>query len=571
MKNIKYYAAALACVFAFSSCSLEEKNYGEVEKENYMKTASEAQNVLYGVYRNMVEESMYRYHLSLLFTLPSDIAKCTGNSTEGLRLVPSNAYTSTQDEVRATWAGLYKAIYCANDFIETLNSRIGSYTAREQEQAVVYMAEARALRALYYFELVRWYGNVALITNTAQSYDSPSTFTQADPVDVYKFIEEDLQYAVDNLPYTVDDNVRSDNSFRFSKGAALGLLAKVYATWAGYPIKDTSKWEMAAKTAKILVESGKHHLLSDFEQLWKNTCNGVWDGTESLIEVSFYSPAITGVAASDPSGRIGKWNGVAASGIRGVRNAGNWRVIPTFLRSWRDSSPKDGDDQPMDKRYAISFPNYQYGKNDETGENGVMKPISKKYTLDEALKDDAPNDAKKSYMDGICPAKWDTEKYVNDANYLVDANLSNINWYILRYADVLLLYAEALNEWKQGPTTEAYEAINMVRRRGFGLPVEVASSTCDLSGLDYQGFQKAVRTERAYELAFEGHRRQDLIRWGIYVDAIKETFDNIVTWYNDGGEWYICYEFTKKNKHELLPIPQRDKDLMPNFVQNPGW
>lgn len=72
-------------------------------------------------------------------------------------------------------------------------------------------------------------------------------------------------------------------------GAALGLLSKVYATWAGYPIYDESKWEEAAKTARTLIESGKHALLSDYEQLWKNTCNGVWDPTESLIEISFYS------------------------------------------------------------------------------------------------------------------------------------------------------------------------------------------------------------------------------------------------------------------------------------------
>lgn len=113
------------------------------------------------------------------------------------------------------------------------------------------MAEARCLRAMYYFELVRWFGNVALITNTAQSRQHPSTFTQADPADVYKFIETDLQYAIDNLPYSVDDNIRSDNSFRLSKGAALGLLTKVYATWAGYPVHDTSNGKMQQKLLRF--------------------------------------------------------------------------------------------------------------------------------------------------------------------------------------------------------------------------------------------------------------------------------------------------------------------------------
>lgn len=179
---------------------------------------------------------------------------------------------------------------------------------------------------------------------------------------------------------------------------------------------------------------------------------------------------------------------------------------------------------------------------------------------------------KKSYVDNVCPRKWDTEEYVEDANYLIDANLSNINWYVLRYADVLLLYAEALNEWKQGPTDEAYEAINMVRRRGFGLPVETASSTSDLSsGMSYEEFQQAVRDERAYELAFEGHRRQDLVRWGIYYESIRQTAQDLVNWYSSGAQYYVCVDYTKKNKNELLPIPQRDMDLMTQFKQNPGW
>lgn len=564
MKNFKYYLYTLACAITVSSCSLDETSYTEIEKKDYMENAKEAENVLLGVYRDMVKDGIYGFHLSMYFTIPSDIAKVQGNSTDGLRLIPSNAYTSSQTEIATTWANLYSAIYDVNDFIETLQQKASGYDEKNYKLAAVYMAEARSLRALYYFELVRWFGNVALITNTAQSHQHPSTFTQADPVDVYKFIEADLKYAIDNLPYAIDDNIRSDNSFRFSKGAALGLLSKVYATWAGYPVHDTSKWEDAAKTAKILVESGKHHLLDDYEQLWKNTCNGIWDESESLIEVSFYAPTVTGVSANDPCGRIGKWNGVQASGIRSVRNAGNWRVIPTFLRDWKD--------RLKDRRWGLSFADYKYGKATDTGENGVKIVISNSGNIEDAILDDAKDGLKKSYIDNVCPRKWDTEDYVNSANYLIDANLSNINWYILRYADVLLLYAEALNEWKQGPTDEAYRAINMVRRRGFGLPVDTDNSTSDLTtGMSYTDFQSAVRNERAYELAFEGHRRQDLVRWGIYYESIKQTAQDLVDWYSGGDGFYVCVDYTKKNKNELLPIPQQEMDICTQFEQNPGW
>lgn len=564
MKRLRYYIASLVSVALVASCSLEETTYTEIEKDKYMTSSAEAENVLLGVYRNLVEEGMYRYNLSLLFTIPSDIARCEGTTTDNYRIVPSNAYTAVQSDVEITWAALYNAVYDANDFIKELSLKVDSFEEDDKAEAAVYMAEARALRALFYFELVRWFGHITLMTDPDESYKHPSEFTQTDPVEVYEFIEKDLLYAIDVLPYASDDNIRSSNSFRFSKGAALGLLTKVYATWAGYPVHDESKWEAAAKTAKILVESGKHHLnegSSDtpgFEQLWYNTCNGIWEPGESLIEVSFYAPSVTGTAANDPVGRIGKWNGVTATGIRGVRNAGNWKVIPPFLAGWKD--------RDNDLRFRLSFADWRYtsdGK-DPLGRNDLP--------FEDALLPDAADNLKSSFNNILTPAKWDTEKYVEDANYLIDQNMSNINWYILRYADVLLLYAEALNEWHKAPTSEAYEAVNMVRRRGFGLPVNTASSTADLpTGLSYEDFQQAVRDERSYELAFEGHRRQDLIRWGIYYETVRATAQDMADWSENGANYYICARYTQKNKHELLPIPQRDIDLMPFYDQNPGW
>ena len=576
MKKFIQYIITLACLCSVGSCSLDETIYTEPDKSTYMRNASEAQYVLLGVYRDMIQSNLYGYNLSCLLPIPTDLAKCEGNTTNGFRQVPANAYTATQADVQNTWQSLYGAIYDANSFIEMLQMRINEFPETDRPLATIYMAEARGLRALYYFELVRWFGHIALITNTQQSYQHPSTFTQATPEEVYNFIEKDLLYAIDNLPYAQDDQLRSDSRFRLSKGSVLGLLTKVYVTWAGSPINDESKWEKAAQTAKILVESGKHHLLSDYEQLWKNTCNGVWDINESLIEVSFYAPAITGSSLLDPCGRIGKWNGVLMSGKRG--NKANWKVSCTFLRDWYN--------RQNDKRWALSFADYIYAEDKESGKDGIKTPVNANFTFeqaitsDEKLKDDGMKESDlkklrearfKDFDNKCCPAKWDTQKYVEANNALLSTEYSNINWYILRYSDVLLLYAEALNEWKQGPTDEAYKAINMVRRRGFGLPVETDNSASDLSGLSYDEFQKAVRNERAYELAFEGHRRQDLVRWGIYYDSIRKTAQDLVDWYSAGDEFYVCVDYTKKNKNELLPIPQQEMDLCTQFNQNPGW
>lgn len=564
--NKKYIGILIAFATAFSlvSCSLDEQSYMEIEKDKYMNTPAEAQNVLLGVYRNLQNDAMYGMNLSLYFTLGTDIAKVEGSTPNAWRDLPSNTFSTSNSYVEASWKALYNAIYDANDFIENLSRKAPEWNESNKDLAAIYMAEARTLRALFYFELVRWYGHPVLMKTTAESLIHPSLFEQPDPVEVYEFIEEDLKYAAEVLPWAVDDVYRSDSKYRVSKGTALGLLAKVYATWAGYPIKDESKWEDAANTAKIVVESGKHHLLDDYEQLWKNTCNNTWDAEESLLEVSFYTATITG---NDPIGRIGKWNGVTATDGSGdyIRIAANWKAMPTFAKDWKDA-------EPGDKRWALSIADYKYTADGKVA-LGTYTPTGSStkqdLTLEIAVDENAKPDWRKPFNNTLCPAKWDLAKYVE--KQLPDANYSNVNWYLLRYSDVLLLYAEALNEWHKGPTTDAYSALNMVRRRGYGLPVNVSGAADLANNLGYEQFQQAVRNERAYELAFEGHRRQDLVRWGIYYETVMETAAKCVSWHEQMPSLYIISEYTVQGRHEVLPIPQRDLDMMPKCVQNEGW
>ena len=598
MKKIIYYIMlSVMCVLPFS-CSdmLEEENRTDMEKKNYMNTAAEAEKVLLGVYSNLSTDNLYGMNLSILFNLGTDMEQVEGTTSDGFRIIPTNAFPTTQQEVQATWASLYNAIYNANEFLERISLKLDTYTNEDKKLGIIYMAEARTLRGLLYFELVRRYGNVTLMTSSLESQNAPSTFVQADPKAVYEFIEKDLKYAIDNLPYASDDTYRSNSSYRMSKGAALGLLAKVYATWAGWPLNDESKWEQAAKTAEILIISGKHGLQQNYEQLWKNTCNGEWDPKESLIEFSFYSP--TASLSSDPVGRIGKWNGVKTTQIAGVRGrcAGNVKVVYTFLKDWRAPEVEtylDGKTTRWryksgvltDLRRDLSIANYQ---NTNEGTALLVKGSS---DTDEKIiqnKDLDPNLAQKNKQT-YTPAKWDIEKYTTSGKVIND-DKSNVNWYFLRYADVLLLYAEALNEWKGGPTPNAYEAVNMVRARGYGYPSSTKYKIAE--GMDQEQFREAVRLERAYELSFEGHRRTDLVRWGIYYKAIQDTKDILDKWWlearnslgdkkdelDESGNYkiskepnYTVYRYTQKDKHELLPIPQRDMDLCRQFVQNPGW
>lgn len=562
MKKIIYYIVASFMVMMSTSCKdyLMEESKTDIDKSKYMNNAAEAETVLLGVYRNMTTDELYGFNLSILFNMGTDISQVEGSTNENFRIIPTNSFTANQAEIQASYAKLYNSVYNANDFIESLEQKMVNYSNTDKQLATIYLAEAKGLRALYYFELLRRYGHIALITNTSMSNQAPSTFIQEDPAKVYEFIEGDLKYAVDNLPYAVDDSYRGNKSFRLSKGSALGLLSKVYATWAGYPVKDISKWEMAAKTAQILVESNKHGLLDNYEQLWKNSGAGLWNPTESLIEVTFYSPTAAN-GSNDPIGRIGKWNGVKATTTseRGS-NAGNMKVVHTFVLDWRN--------YPEDLRRDISVANYQYSPSKTLWAKAASE------TEQVALANDADPTKKQKEKQNYTPGKWDTEKYVPQSNKLINNDYSNVNWYILRYADVLLIYAEALNEWKQGPTPDAYTAVNMVRRRGYGLPVNTASALADLpAGLDMKGFSDAIHKERAFELAFEGDRRLDLIRWGVYYETVKDTAKKLGTWWISAGAPNYAVAtpgYTTKDKHDLFPIPQREMDLT-KFTQNYLW
>ncbi len=127
-----------------------------------------------------------------------------------------------------------------------------------------------------------------------------------------------------------------------------------------------------------------------------------------------------------------------------------------------------------------------------------------------------------------------------------------LNFPVFRYADVLLMYAEALNEWKQGPTTEAYEAVNKIRRR---------AGVDEIENYDYQKFKSFIQDERARELCYEGHRRFDLVRWGILVETVKEISKEI----NSRGDEYV------DERHNLCPIPESEIIKNGNLEQNPGY
>lgn len=151
MKKFIYYIGFLALCLLPASCSLEEESSTEVEKDKYMNDAKEAQDVLLGVYRSTVEDAMYGYHLSIYFSMGTDISQVEGSTTENFRILPTNAYPTSQAEVQSTWAALYSGIYNANDFLERISVKMESYNETDKKIGYYLYCRSQSLKSTVLF------------------------------------------------------------------------------------------------------------------------------------------------------------------------------------------------------------------------------------------------------------------------------------------------------------------------------------------------------------------------------------------------------------------------------------
>jgi hypothetical protein len=357
-----------------------------------------------------------------------------------------------------------------------------------------YIAEAKFIRAMMYFTLVRFYGGVPIITNetkSLQNIEVPRNTRE----EVYAFIELDLKEAEAELPlkYTGTDVGRA------TQGAAKGLLTKLYLTQAGNE-SSSPAWAKAAAKAKEVMDLNIYDLWENYADVYeiKNKA-----GKESLFEV-FYLTDVNG-----------NWHTTywAPRGDPRVPSAGFGTIRPT--KSLYDLYIAN------DKRKAITFlTSYVNPSNNATVNLSI----------------DDPNPA-------LAISFW---KLADMTSKVGGGGGKSFPY--LRFSDILLMYAEALNE-VGGPTTEAYNAINRVR---------VRAGLSPLSGLTKAQFKDAVLLERRLEFALEGHRWFDLARTGRLVDAVK-------------AETTFGRAPLIQPHHVLLPIPQREIGANPALVQNPGY
>ncbi|MFW5877577.1 MAG: RagB/SusD family nutrient uptake outer membrane protein [bacterium] len=465
-----------------SSVSVED--FYETERDFMMALAGTYNVLLRGDYNNM---SFWKYHETVSDDAhPGDdpeFVSLQGYDLDNFtvrpdNLVPLNIFASSYIGIARSNITMTRAL--SSDLNEGFVNQI--------------VAETRFLRALFYFNLVRCFGDVPLIMKEVTDPDLVAV-PRTDKNKIYdELIIPDLQYAIDILPA-----IRSgDNLARATSGAARALLAKVYLTRGE---EDKSNYQKARDMALEVINSNTYSLEENYEDIFKRENEF---GQEMIFEINHISgqegyeregfgqgnsqPKRNGLGSFYNNAFAPRFKGPARVGDSlGLFSFGGWGlVVPTTSNDPRDSmfNVPEGTGlveafEEGDLRKDVTILNYY----EAAAEKGV--PVDRSIS---------PYNANK-YDD------WEeSENGEADDNYI-----------ILRLADIYLMYAEAENEINGGPTPEALEYLNKVRRRAYGYNIE-EPSVVDYGNLDYKEFLDAVYKERRLELAYEGHRWFDLIR-----------------------------------------------------------
>ena len=492
MKIIKNILV-LFIVISMTNCSedfLEKMPLDTINTENYPATAEELVTLVNGAYQPLQWPKLYNLRMWTSDIMAGNSIVGAGGGSDGIETQDmSNFVTNTDNAgVLDLWRGPWPGILMANIILDVAPGLEIDDAIKNRS-----MGEAYFLRAHYYFILTRYFGDVPLITKPQSSDDE--LFPERVSKDlVYDQIISDLEKAIDLLPakgsYTGSDIGRA------SKGAAMGILAKVHLT-----LGNLNEVVLITTQIEGLGYTLNQNYSDNFNPLKENS-------NESIFEVQYAS-----------NGGFNFW---------GNENQASW--LSPFM------GPK-----------GAGFVGGGYGWNQPTQEFvNAYEPndLRKDATI---LYEGGPDFDGKTYKASYSLTGYNVKKFLIPLSVSSSYDNSPLNFPVLRYADVLLMKAEALNELGQGSQAEI--PLNLVRNRA-GLP-KIAS------GMAQNSLRAAILHERRIELAFEGQRWFDLIRV-------------------DNGQYGLnfIHSIGKTNasqKHLLFPVPQIERDRNPKLTQNPGY
>ncbi len=420
-KKITYTVGAMILLFSTACESLDTKPTDFIAPQFYYSNEEELTYALTGIYDIIGNPVLYGGGNALIgqFDCADGMYFTTGNGPGAFN------YSAAENVVNQIWTALYQGIERTNLFLENVDN-----VDMDAERRNAMKGEAKFLRAFYHFVLVQNYGAVPLKTSSTTSVsDVYYSRTAAD--DVYEFVIREMEEA----EALVNEITAHNHSSRITKSAVQGILARVCLYKAGFPNHDESRYSGALEWAKKVIASGYHELNPDYSNVFINLIQNRYDTKESIWEVEYYT---TGAGeAWNETGGLGGNNGIAqnqqAYGFSGPQLRVQQYVYDLYERGEVD--------WPIDLRRDWAIAPYRYRDN-----NGPEKVFWE------------PDQIYDRYI-----GKYRRE-YELVENRIQNGNGTNSP--LLRYADVLLMAAEAENELN-GPTHQAQEWVNEVRRRGY--------------------------------------------------------------------------------------------------------
>lgn len=577
MKSIKTTIILLAALLSLGSCDFLDKEPTSATSDTYLKTETEAASFLNGIYAILTQQSYYGGNYFYLVG-GDDLEHYGGANRAPMNggLICNNA-TSSDSYVASFWYTLYAGVNRANILLDQIDGIQGMNAANLKR----YTAEARFLRAFYYFNLVECWGDVPFYTEPV--LDVKNLQRAVTPrATIYDFICKEMEESAEDLPTA---SALGYEPGRVSKSAAWGILARVYMFRAGefHRMKvaenkeETKKYfTEAGKFAKMVMTQG-HGLAPNYWDYFIDQCADRYNTTanESIWEAEF---AGDGKGTLSTEGRVGNIIGIQAPDLSSKTDYVGSKD-PGFGYAFFWSTPKLYELYTSNndiKRMNWSIAPFRYTQSEKGGpvdgrefEKGKLAEVKKQYwdqsfqygeTDSKSKIGDREKTSATSMYDRNC-GKWRREYEADKKN----KNLTAINFPILRYSDVLLMIAECENETHSQPTTEAYNCINEVRKR--------AGVSKLPQNLDTEDFRQAVKDERAMELCFEMTRRFDLIRWGEYVQNMNALVSRAQTGYNwNLGPDNVFTYFNITEAYNYFPIPALEMSVNKLITKNnPGW
>ncbi len=594
----KYFIALLLPITILSGCKkyLDQKPITELGTDMVFSDVPSATKAVVSVYSRLVGDAGYGIRLSLYYPVDNDeMQGPTGAADNDRRDIARYSATSGNAQITNPFNQLFTGIEFANNCIDNIPAMAKYTTGTDQEKKQLQRlyGESLTLRAQFYLEAIRNWGDLPAHFTSASNLANANPFPKATDRDsLYEVLLNDLKTAAALVPWRKDVTTIGDPvSERITKGAVKALRARIALFRAGYSLRKNGQmaqgsnpatyYKIALDETAEIIASGQHSLNTSFKALWRDQV-GARVSADPDGELMFQASATGRTGVGDT--KLGYYDGptVGTYGNKSIN------VLPSYFYAF-DST---------DLRRDVTCAAYNVNADGLTKVGQAITAIN----------------------DGKYRRDWISNPAIaaNDAvQYL------SLKWQIIRYADVLLMHAEAENQLN-GPTAAAYNDVNQVRRRGYGKSITTADATVDLpAGLSQADFFKAIVKERSLELGGEGIRKYDLIRWNLLATTLantkatllamstlsgawstlptsmyfktNNTADDVTAWSNSfykaaptstpTGTTKVVWMSAAINttalsrfatgfttgKSELLPIPQPVLDANFNMKQNPGY